>query len=194
MLENFGIQVCMPYKELILLDHHSRPSFVGASFSIVCLLHICLVCGLALCRLTILLSLFNCPALGLWPRGADSSRAVANDWFVFVPVWRAVPRPQLFLPHLFRPPRPLDWFGIWSMKEFCNFNCDFNDGFAKFFHWLDEHTESYGMSSKVTGNLSSFQSLNNTSSHVAFELPWRLDLDNQRCWRSSIGILDLLEP
>ena len=36
MLENSGIQACTSYEELIPLDHHSRPSFARASFS-VCL-------------------------------------------------------------------------------------------------------------------------------------------------------------
>jgi hypothetical protein len=34
MQENSGIQACTPYKELIPPDHHSRPSFAGANFSI----------------------------------------------------------------------------------------------------------------------------------------------------------------
>jgi hypothetical protein len=34
MLENSGIQACTSYEELIPPNHHSRPSFAGASFSI----------------------------------------------------------------------------------------------------------------------------------------------------------------
>ena len=36
-----------------------------------------------------------------------------------------------------RPPQPLNWFGIWPMKEFCNLNCWIWDVFEEFLHWPD---------------------------------------------------------
>jgi hypothetical protein len=48
-----------------------------------------------------------------------------------------------------RPPRPLDRFGIWSIKESYNLNYNIGDGFVEFFHGPDKCTESWGMVWKV---------------------------------------------
>jgi hypothetical protein len=74
----------------------------------VCLLHIRLVCGLALHRLTIPLLLLDCPASGPCPRVADGPPTIVSDQFVFALDGQAALQPQLPLPLPFCPPRPLD--------------------------------------------------------------------------------------
>ena len=48
----------------------------------------------------------------------------------------------LTVPHL---PRPLDWFGIWSMKEFCNLNYWIWDVFEEFLHWPNASNVNCGL-------------------------------------------------
>jgi hypothetical protein len=169
VLENFGIQACLPYVELISLDHHSQPSFVGAS------VYVCL----SYARLPCLRTSTSSPHYSssptwlscLWPLPSRCrwSSYSCCDRFVFVLDGRAAPWPRLSLSLPFRSPRPLDWFGIWSMKEFRKFNCNGGDGFEEFFHWPDECRESWGMAWVVTGTSLSFQSLSTTSSYVTSE-------------------------
>ena len=44
-----------------------------------------------------------------------------------------------------RPSRPLDWFGIWSMKKFYNHNCWIWDVFEEFLHWPDASNLNYSL-------------------------------------------------
>jgi hypothetical protein len=74
----------------------------------VCRLHVRLVYGLALGRLTIPRPLIDYPMSGLWPRGAVEPPAVVSDRFEVTPVGRAALRPPLPLVLPLHPPRPRD--------------------------------------------------------------------------------------
>jgi hypothetical protein len=119
---------------------------LGLASPFVCRLRVHLVCGLALLSLTIPLLWLECRASGHWSCGAASPIAAASAWFLFPPLAGAPPRPSLprMLPS--RPlPWPLDWVGIWSMKEFCNVNCNDWDVFEEFFHWLNTSDENWDL-------------------------------------------------
>ena len=100
----------------------------------------CLICKLALLGLTVRLPWLDCPVSRLWSCGDVGHPAASSAQFVFSPTTRPWPRLPYML--LERPPRPHDWFGIWSMKEFCNLNCWIWDVFEEFFHWLDASNEN----------------------------------------------------
>jgi hypothetical protein len=91
---------------------------LGPASAFACLLRVRLVCGLALLGLTVPLPLLDCPSSAARLLGALDPPAVGCS--------RPRPRP--------RPTRPLPRVGIWSMKEFCNLNCDARDVFVEFFH------------------------------------------------------------
>jgi hypothetical protein len=91
---------------------------LGPASAFVCLLRVRLVCGLALLGLTVPLPLLDCPSSTARLPGALDPPAAGR--------FRPRPRP--------RPARPLPRVGIWSMKEFCNLNCDARDVFVEFFH------------------------------------------------------------
>jgi hypothetical protein len=91
---------------------------LGPASAFACLLHVRLVCRLALLGRTILLPLLDCPSSVPWLPGAVDPTVAGPS--------RPRPRP--------RPARPLPRVGIWSMKEFCNLNCDARDVFVEFFH------------------------------------------------------------
>ena len=116
---------------------------LGPTSPFVCRLRICLICTLALLGLIIPLPRLDCPMSRLWSCSAVSPPAAASVRFVFPP--RARPRPHLayMLPKC--PPQPLTWFGIWSMKEFYNPNCDVWDVLEEFFQWLDVSNENWGL-------------------------------------------------
>ena len=109
----------------------------------ICHLYLHLVYRLALLGLTIPLPRLDCPASRLWSHSDAGCPAGGGARFVFLPA--ACPRPRLPCMLLECPPWPLDWFGIWSMKEFCNLNYWSWDVFEEFFHWLDASNENYGL-------------------------------------------------
>jgi hypothetical protein len=91
---------------------------LGPASAFACLLRVRLVYGLALLVLTVPLLLLDCPSSAARLPGALDPPAAGRS--------RPRPRP--------RPARPLPRVGIWSMKEFCNLNCDARDVFVEFFH------------------------------------------------------------
>jgi hypothetical protein len=129
------------YSWFLLITTCGRLS-LGLASAFVCHLRVRLVYGLALLPLTVPLPLLDCPTSGLWPRSAVGPLVAASAQFVFPPVPGAPPRPHLprMLPN--RPPRPLDWVSIWSMKELCNLNYDDRNVFEEFFHWPDASNEN----------------------------------------------------
>jgi hypothetical protein len=116
---------------------------LGPTSPFVYRLRVRLVCGLALLRLTVPLPRLDCPTSRLWSRSVVGPLAVASAWFVFPPGAPPLPRLPRMLPK--RPPRPLNWVGIWSMKEFCNLNYDDRNVFEEFFHWPDTSIENWGL-------------------------------------------------
>ena len=88
------------------------------------LLHVRLVCRLALLGCTVPLPLMDCPSFALELPGAmDPPTACLS-----------LPRPWPPLALLARLARPLLRVDIWSMKEFYNLSCDAPDVFEEFFH------------------------------------------------------------
>jgi hypothetical protein len=87
---------------------------LGPASAFACLLRVRLGCGLALLGRTVPLPLLDCPSSAPRLPGAVDPAATGPS------------RP--------RPAHPLPRVGIWSMKEFCNLNCDARDVFVEFFH------------------------------------------------------------
>ena len=153
----------------------------------VLLLRVCLVCGLALLGYTVPLPLLDC--LSSTPRlpGAVGPRAACPS----------LPRPwpPLVLP--VHPARLLPRVCIWSMKEFCNLNCNAQDVFKEFFRWPNELSPKCGSVWKANFEFESFYQLPTSSSTIGcewlclfvldiFEVP-SFDLgplDDYRCWLS----------
>jgi hypothetical protein len=95
---------------------------LGPVSPFVCCLRVCLICRLALLHLNVPRPRLDCPASGLWSRGAVGLPTTASARFEFPLVPGAPPRPRLPRMLADHPPQHLDWIGIWSMKEFCNLN------------------------------------------------------------------------
>jgi hypothetical protein len=90
---------------------------LGLASAFACFLHVRLVCGLTLLGRTIPLPLLD------YPSSAPRLPGVVDP----VAAGPSRPRPRP------RPAHPLPRVGIWSMKEFCNLNCDARDVFVEFF-------------------------------------------------------------
>ena len=116
---------------------------LGLASSFVCRLRVWLVFELALLYLTVLLPRLDYLTSRLWSRGVAGPPPVASARFVFLPGARPQPRLPCMLPE--RPSRPLDWFGIWSMKEFYNLNCNVWDVLKELFHWPDPSNENWDL-------------------------------------------------
>jgi hypothetical protein len=161
----------------LLIATRSRLS-LGLASPFVCRLRIRLVCGLALLRLTVPLPRLDCPVSGLWSRGAAGLPAVVSARFVFPLGAPLLPRlPRMLLE---RPPRPLDWVGIWSLKEFCNLNCDDRNVFEEFFYWPDASIENWGLVHPVQTWIVSLSTIGYL--FVNHRFPWVVTTGIGRLW------------
>ena len=116
---------------------------LGPASPFVCHLRVRLICRLALLSLIVPLPRLDCSTSGFWSCSAAGLPVAANARFVFF--LGACPQPCLPFMLLEHSPQPLDWFGIWSMKEFCNFNSNVWEVLEEFFRWPDASNENWSL-------------------------------------------------